>query len=101
MTKADVRREFDAIVDFAELPHVLDTPVKMYSSGMQLRWVRDRVTSRSRSIRGGRGARRGDAAFQVKCVERMTRLVREAARCCSCRTICRSSRRPAAKGLSC
>src|SRR5436309_4929559 len=37
MSKADVRGRFDEIVEFAELSQALDTPVKMYSSGMQLR----------------------------------------------------------------
>ena len=37
MPKSEIRRRFDDIVGFAELAHVLDTPVKMYSSGMQLR----------------------------------------------------------------
>jgi lipopolysaccharide transport system ATP-binding protein len=37
MSKSEVRKRFDEIVDFAELDDVLDRPVKMYSSGMQLR----------------------------------------------------------------
>jgi ABC-type polysaccharide/polyol phosphate transport system ATPase subunit len=76
MSKADIRRRFDEIVEFAELDHVLDTPVKMYSSGMQLRlgfaiaahldpdiFVVDEALAV------------GDAGFQAKCVERMTKLV--------------------------
>ena len=37
MTRAEVRRAFDAIVDFAEIERFLDTPVKRYSSGMYMR----------------------------------------------------------------
>jgi lipopolysaccharide transport system ATP-binding protein len=37
MTRAEVRRKFDAIVDFAEVETFLDTPVKHYSSGMYVR----------------------------------------------------------------
>jgi ABC-type polysaccharide/polyol phosphate transport system ATPase subunit len=37
LTRADVRRRFDAIVDFAEVEAFLDTPVKRYSSGMNAR----------------------------------------------------------------
>ena len=34
MTRAEVRRKFDEIVDFAGLDEFIDTPVKRYSSGM-------------------------------------------------------------------
>jgi lipopolysaccharide transport system ATP-binding protein len=33
MTRAEVRRQFDAIVAFADVEQFLDTPVKRYSSG--------------------------------------------------------------------
>jgi ABC-type polysaccharide/polyol phosphate transport system ATPase subunit len=78
MSKAEIRRRFDEIVEFAELGHALDTPVKMYSSGMQLRlgfaiaahldpdiFVVDEALAV------------GDAGFQARCVERMTKLVAE------------------------
>ncbi len=34
MSRADIRKHFDAIVDFAGIEKFLDTPVKRYSSGM-------------------------------------------------------------------
>jgi lipopolysaccharide transport system ATP-binding protein len=37
MSKAEIDRKFDAIVDFADIPDALDTPVKFYSSGMFVR----------------------------------------------------------------
>ncbi|MEW6250629.1 MAG: ABC transporter ATP-binding protein [Planctomycetota bacterium] len=37
MRRAEIRRRFDAIVDFAEIEKFLDTPVKRYSSGMHVR----------------------------------------------------------------
>ncbi|HXC61368.1 MAG TPA: ATP-binding cassette domain-containing protein, partial [Nitrospiria bacterium] len=37
MGKAEIRRKFDEIVDFAEVEKFIDTPLKHYSSGMQMR----------------------------------------------------------------
>jgi lipopolysaccharide transport system ATP-binding protein len=37
MTRAEVKRQFDAIVDFAGVEAFLDMPVKRYSSGMYVR----------------------------------------------------------------
>jgi lipopolysaccharide transport system ATP-binding protein len=37
MSRAEITKRFDAIVDFAEVERFLDTPVKRYSSGMQVR----------------------------------------------------------------
>jgi len=37
MSRKEVATKFDAIVDFAEIPEFIDTPVKRYSSGMYVR----------------------------------------------------------------
>jgi lipopolysaccharide transport system ATP-binding protein len=37
MTKAEIRKKFDEIVDFAGVERYMDTPVKRYSSGMYVR----------------------------------------------------------------
>jgi lipopolysaccharide transport system ATP-binding protein len=37
MRRSEIRRRFDEIVDFANIERFLDTPVKRYSSGMQVR----------------------------------------------------------------
>lgn len=37
MSRAEIKRKFDAIVAFAEIDKFLDTPVKRYSSGMYVR----------------------------------------------------------------
>lgn len=37
MTRQEIRRDFDAIVDFADVEQFLDTPLKRYSSGMAVR----------------------------------------------------------------
>jgi lipopolysaccharide transport system ATP-binding protein len=73
MTRADIRRRFDAIVAFAEVEKFLDTPVKRFSSGMYVRLafavaahlepeilVVDEVLAV------------GDAEFQKKCLGKMS-----------------------------
>src|SRR5882724_5232978 len=37
MTRTEIRKKFDEIVDFAEVERFLDTPVKRFSSGMYVR----------------------------------------------------------------
>lgn len=37
MTRAEIKRKFDKIVDFAEVEKFVDTPVKRYSVGMRVR----------------------------------------------------------------
>ena len=37
MTKKEVRKNLDAIIDFSEVEQFLDTPIKKYSSGMRLK----------------------------------------------------------------
>ena len=37
LTRKDIKARFDEIVDFAELGRFIDTPVKRYSSGMEVR----------------------------------------------------------------
>ena len=37
MTKAEIRRKMDEIIDFAGVERYIDTPVKRYSSGMIVR----------------------------------------------------------------
>ena len=72
MPRAEVRRKFDEIVDFAGVEQFLDTPVKRYSSGMYVRLafavaahlepeilVVDEVLAV------------GDAEFQKKCLGKM------------------------------
>jgi ABC-type polysaccharide/polyol phosphate transport system ATPase subunit len=76
MSKPDVRRRFDEIVEFAELGHVLDTQAKMYSSGMQLRLGFSIAAHLEPDVFVVDEALAvGDAAFQARCVERMTKLV--------------------------
>jgi lipopolysaccharide transport system ATP-binding protein len=78
MKKSEVRARFDEIVAFSELLHAIDTPVKFYSSGMQLRLGFSIASFLNPDIFVVDEALAvGDAGFQAKCVERMTALVRE------------------------
>jgi ABC-2 type transport system ATP-binding protein len=78
MSKREVDRAFDAIVDFSELEEFIDGPVKFYSSGMAVRLgfavavnvdpdilVIDEVLAV------------GDERFQRKCVDRVKQFQRE------------------------
>ena len=116
MSRAEITRKFDEIVEFADIGPFIDTPVKRYSSGMQMRLafsvaahlepeilIVDEVLSV------------GDVAFQEKCLGRMEEASREGrtivfishnlgscsasatARCCSRRG---GSRRGAGSGRS-
>lgn len=37
LSRSEIRRRFDDIVDYAEIPEFIDTPVRHYSSGMKVR----------------------------------------------------------------
>ncbi|MEI6429388.1 MAG: ABC transporter ATP-binding protein, partial [Pseudanabaena sp. ELA607] len=78
MSRAEIKRKFDEIVDFAEVEKFLDTPVKRYSSGMYVRLafavaahlepeilVVDEVLAV------------GDAQFQKKCLGKMEDVSKE------------------------
>jgi ABC-type polysaccharide/polyol phosphate transport system ATPase subunit len=78
MSRSDIRQRFDQIVDFADLSHALETPVKMYSSGMQLRLgfaIASHLEPEVFVVDEALAV--GDASFQAKCIQRMTRLVAE------------------------
>ncbi len=78
MSREEVRRKFDEIVDFSEVEQFIDTPVKRYSSGMYVRLafaiaahldpeilVVDEVLAV------------GDTEFQKKCLGRMGDVAKE------------------------
>jgi len=78
MSRPYIAHKFDEIVDFAELGHVLDAPVKTYSTGMQLRLGFAIASHLDPDIFVVDEALAvGDAGFQAKCVERMMRLIAE------------------------
>jgi lipopolysaccharide transport system ATP-binding protein len=72
MKRSEIRRHFDAIVDFAEIEKFLDTPVKRYSSGMYVRLafaVAAHLNPEILIIDEVLAV--GDAEFQKKCLGKM------------------------------
>lgn len=92
MTRREIKRKFDEIVDFSGVEQFIDTPVKQYSSGMYVRLafavaahlepeilVVDEVLAV------------GDAAFQKNVWEKWRWLGRRVGQCCLSATICKRS----------
>src|SRR5205085_430973 len=72
MRRDEVRRKFDAIVDFAEIEQFLDTPVKHYSSGMYVRLAFAVAAHLNPEILVvDEVLAVGDVAFQKKCLGKM------------------------------
>ncbi len=75
LRRQDILREFESIVEFAGLGEFLDTPLKHYSSGMQVRLgfaVAAHMTTEILLVDEVLAV--GDAAFQSKCLRRMREL---------------------------
>lgn len=72
MRKREIERQFDAIVDFAEIEQFLDTPVKHYSSGMYVRLAFAVAAHLEPEILlVDEVLAVGDIAFQKKCLGKM------------------------------
>jgi ABC-type polysaccharide/polyol phosphate transport system ATPase subunit len=72
MSRRDIERRFDEIVDFAEIEDFIDTPVKFYSSGMQVRLgFAVAVQADPQVLLVDEVLAVGDFAFQVKCLKRI------------------------------
>lgn len=72
MTKNEIKRKFDEIVDFAGVERYIDTPVKRYSSGMYVRLafaVAAHLESEILIVDEVLAV--GDAEFQKKCMGKM------------------------------
>ena len=72
MSRVDIRRKFDQIVDFAGVQRFIDTPVKRYSSGMYVRLafaVAAHVDTDILIVDEVLAV--GDVAFQKQCLGRM------------------------------
>jgi lipopolysaccharide transport system ATP-binding protein len=72
MTKDEVDRKFDEIVDFSGVEKFIDTPVKRYSSGMRVRLAFSVAAHLDPEILlVDEVLAVGDAAFQKKCLGKM------------------------------
>jgi lipopolysaccharide transport system ATP-binding protein len=78
MKRADIQRQFDAIVSFAEVEKFVDTPVKHYSSGMYLRLAFAVAAHLEPEILlVDEVLAVGDIAFQKKCLGKMGDVARQ------------------------
>lgn len=76
MSRSEIDEKFDEIVEFAEMEKFIDTPVKRYSSGMQVKLAFSVATSIDAEILiVDEVLAVGDIAFQQKCIERMEKLI--------------------------
>ncbi|MCQ9372930.1 ABC transporter ATP-binding protein [Methyloversatilis sp. XJ19-13] len=81
MSRRDIRRKFDEIVNFAEMEKFIDTPIKRYSSGMQIRLAFAIATAVDADVLiVDEVLAVGDLAFQRKCFDRMEDLIRRQGR---------------------
>ncbi|MBK7099096.1 MAG: ABC transporter ATP-binding protein [Sphingobacteriales bacterium] len=72
MTKAEIKRKFDEIVDFSGVEKFIDTPVKRYSSGMYVRLAFAVAAHLEPDILiVDEVLAVGDAEFQKKCIGKM------------------------------
>jgi len=77
MSRQELDEKFDEIVDFAEMAEFIDTPVKRYSSGMQVKLAFAVATSIEAEILiVDEVLAVGDLAFQRKCFDRMEDLIK-------------------------
>ena len=72
MTRLEIERKFDEIVDFAEVEKFIDTPVKHYSTGMNLRLAFAVAAHLEPGILiVDEVLAVGDTSFQKKCLNKM------------------------------
>jgi lipopolysaccharide transport system ATP-binding protein len=72
MNKAEIKRKFDEIVDFSGIEKFIDTPVKRFSSGMQVRLAFAVAAHLEPEILiVDEVLAVGDATFQKKCIGKM------------------------------
>jgi lipopolysaccharide transport system ATP-binding protein len=78
MSRQEIRRKFDQIVQFAEVERFLDMPVKRYSSGMYVRLAFSVAAHLEPEILVvDEVLAVGDATYQRRCIDRMSALAAE------------------------
>jgi lipopolysaccharide transport system ATP-binding protein len=78
MSRAEIGRKFDEIVDFAEIEKFIDTPAKHYSSGMYMRLAFAVAAHLEPEILlVDEVLAVGDAQFQKKCLGKMGQVAQE------------------------
>lgn len=78
MSRKEIQRKFDEIVDFAEIEKFIDTPAKHYSSGMYMRLAFSVAAHLEPEILlVDEVLAVGDAEFQKKCLGKMGEVARE------------------------
>ena len=78
MSKKEIERKFDEIVEFAEVERFIDTPVKRYSSGMYVRLAFSvAVHLEPEILIVDEVLAVGDAAFQKKCLSKLGMIASE------------------------
>lgn len=77
MSRQEIDKRFDEIVEFAGMAEFIDTPVKRYSSGMQVKLAFSVATSiESEILIVDEVLAVGDLAFQRKCFDRMENMIK-------------------------
>jgi lipopolysaccharide transport system ATP-binding protein len=75
LTRREVASRFDSIIDFAELEDFVDSPLRAYSSGMQMRLAFSiAIHSAPDILLIDEVLAVGDIAFQRKCLDRIAEL---------------------------
>jgi lipopolysaccharide transport system ATP-binding protein len=75
LTRAEVERQIDDVIEFAELGSFIDDPFRTYSSGMKMRLAFSvAIHSEPDILLIDETLTVGDLAFQRKCLERIDRL---------------------------
>ncbi len=81
MSKSEIDKKFDEIVEFSEVGQFIDTPIKRYSSGMKVKLafaVASHLDSEIMIMDEVLAV--GDVRFQNKCIERMKKVATEEGR---------------------
>ena len=80
LSQAEIDRNFDSIVDFAEIGEFIDAPVTTYSSGMRVRLGFAVATAQSPALLLiDEVLAVGDLQFTLKCLNRMKEILRNTA----------------------